>query len=289
MRKEGRSLSLGAIALLAVLAFVPDKAAARNLVNTINSGCRGHLYQPGGVEGFEDYLSCTRDGLYEQWQYARGLIHGAEGVIAEYQRRRRLASTNCVDVEEFGRYRRAAEEDASRLQQQLRDVRTIANMVWTERQQDVSQAWIQGRLGRTLEYWASAVSRANKVDAERGLFDQAGKAAEELGSLRREIVYPIGTPCRGGPSSLPNLAGSWICREGCQGVLGRDEGIDFADIAQEGRRLRFKNEGGGTSEGHFVQGSDTQVVATDWGGLRATVSGDGRAIRWDNGTVWVRP
>jgi hypothetical protein len=57
-----------------------------------------------------------------------------------------------------------------------------------------------------------------------------------------------------------------------------------AGIAQLGTDLTFTGGSGSTSAGHFV--SATEVIATDWGNLAGTLSGDGLAIHWANGSVW---
>lgn len=189
--------------LLALIALplAPDVTMGRSLVNTVNSECRGHLYKTGGEKGFNDYLSCTRKGIYKQWQYGKGRIERADGMLAELARRKRLSHSRCVDFEEYERYQKAASKEAHRLQQQLLDVRTIANMIWSERHRDVSQAWVQGRLGSTMGYWASRVSRANEVDARRGLLDQAGKAADSMGYFKGNVMHTPGKPCGGGTPS----------------------------------------------------------------------------------------
>ncbi|MFN0054189.1 MAG: hypothetical protein ACKV0T_18590, partial [Planctomycetales bacterium] len=55
-------------------------------------------------------------------------------------------------------------------------------------------------------------------------------------------------------------------------------------IEQQGTVLLFVNALGQTSTGQFV--GQNQVVATDWGGIRGTLSGS--TIRWNNGTVWTQ-
>lgn len=77
--------------------------------------------------------------------------------------------------------------------------------------------------------------------------------------------------------SVPDLSGHWICT--CR--------PGPASIVQTGQQLRFTNEVGGVSRGHFVDART--VIADDWeGGLRGALSADNRTISWANGTTWKR-
>jgi len=57
-------------------------------------------------------------------------------------------------------------------------------------------------------------------------------------------------------------------------------------IGQDGLSLFFTNENGTRAEGCII--IPTEVVATEWGGLRGTIEDDGNTIRWDNGGVWQK-
>lgn len=81
---------------------------------------------------------------------------------------------------------------------------------------------------------------------------------------------------------LPRIGGSYTCQVRCQ----KNRTGHVAKIRQNGDQLVFVNEGGQRSRGRFL--NSTQVVATNWGNLHASVHGDGEEIRWSNGTVWKR-
>ena len=79
---------------------------------------------------------------------------------------------------------------------------------------------------------------------------------------------------------LPNIAGTWY-REG--------DWSRPASVGQSGERLTFTNElkPPMSSRGRFL--GPREVVAEDWeGGLRGTLSNDGRRISWANGSTWQR-
>lgn len=84
-------------------------------------------------------------------------------------------------------------------------------------------------------------------------------------------------------SSFPNLTGQWKCTRNCPaGGVGK-----YANIKQgQSRQLNFTNEGGGTSDGRFVD--QNTVIATQWGNLQGYIKEGGRSIHWGNGTVWER-
>ncbi len=75
-------------------------------------------------------------------------------------------------------------------------------------------------------------------------------------------------------SSVPNLAGTWAIN-----------GLPTL-VQQSGSELTFTNESDNASAGNFT--SSAQVVATNWGNLVGTISGNPGAytISWANGTVW---
>ncbi|HKO36009.1 MAG TPA: hypothetical protein VJV21_05990 [Pyrinomonadaceae bacterium] len=79
-----------------------------------------------------------------------------------------------------------------------------------------------------------------------------------------------------------NLSGTWICKAKCPaGGEGK-----AASIAHNGEALTFTNEGGQSSAGRFT--GSKSVLATGWGNLTGTIANDGKELRWDNGTTWVR-
>ncbi len=74
-------------------------------------------------------------------------------------------------------------------------------------------------------------------------------------------------------AKLPQLAGQWSV------------GTKTASITQQGASLTFTNENGSSASGIFLTGGLVQVPA--WGNLIGTLTDDG-AIRWNNGTTWIR-
>ncbi len=84
-----------------------------------------------------------------------------------------------------------------------------------------------------------------------------------------------------GVEIVVNLSGAWVCEVNCSFGVGR-----VARIAQEGGALELTNEGGMRSRGRFL--SAAEIVASQWGNLRATVTDGGNTIRWANGTIWRR-
>lgn len=79
-----------------------------------------------------------------------------------------------------------------------------------------------------------------------------------------------------------NLSGTWVCKTKCPaGGEGKT-----ASISHSGEALTFTNEGGQSSAGRFT--SATKVVAKGWGSLTGTIVNQGKELRWDNGTIWVR-
>jgi hypothetical protein len=81
---------------------------------------------------------------------------------------------------------------------------------------------------------------------------------------------------------VPDLAGDYTCHAYCP---AGGEGAR-ARVEQQGLTLVFINEGGNRSSGAFVDSSN--VVANDWGGLRAAVQAEGKELHWANRTVWRR-
>jgi hypothetical protein len=78
--------------------------------------------------------------------------------------------------------------------------------------------------------------------------------------------------------NIRNVSGDWTCEGACQ-VPGGGCHID-----QDGANLTCRNEVTETVEGRML----TANRLTCWG-LNGTLSGDGRAINWHNGTYWVKP
>ena len=84
-------------------------------------------------------------------------------------------------------------------------------------------------------------------------------------------------------SSFPNLTGQWKCKKYCPaGAVGKSASIKQGESPQ----LHFTNEGGGKSEGRFVD--QNTIIATQWGNLRGDIKAGGMEIHWGNGTVWER-
>jgi hypothetical protein len=83
----------------------------------------------------------------------------------------------------------------------------------------------------------------------------------------------------GGGATI-NLSGRYTCVGPCTSPNGT------ATIEQNGNDITFISEVGGRSRGRFLDA--TTVIADDWGGMRATISADGRTISWTNGVRWVR-
>jgi hypothetical protein len=82
-------------------------------------------------------------------------------------------------------------------------------------------------------------------------------------------------------SPWPVLAGNWV------GKARADSRWATTSITQDGKHLIFRNEYGMTSAGYFE--SSSRIKATDWaGGLGATITDDGKTIKWDNGSIWQR-
>ncbi len=79
--------------------------------------------------------------------------------------------------------------------------------------------------------------------------------------------------------SFPDIGGAW--------ESNYTDDWKATSISQAGKTLVFTNEFGDSSPGVFV--SATSVKATKWeGGLGATISPDGKTIKWSNGTTWRR-
>ena len=80
------------------------------------------------------------------------------------------------------------------------------------------------------------------------------------------------------PSAPMEIAGNWCSKEGPNSSELR------TSIEQEALELKFHNEHGQISRGHFIGASE--IVAVDWGQLHAQVSAGGNRINWSNGSVW---
>lgn len=76
----------------------------------------------------------------------------------------------------------------------------------------------------------------------------------------------------------PNLEGEWL--------LGDASDNDFCYIKQNGNKLMFINEHKDQSAGYLENAN--VLVATDWGNLKGTISGDQNRINWANGSWWHR-
>jgi hypothetical protein len=98
-----------------------------------------------------------------------------------------------------------------------------------------------------------------------------------------------GSPASGGYSDYASIGAYRISGTVAEAPAG-DIGGDYlyrgsaTRVVQDGSSLTFVNEHGGSSVGHFL--SSTQVVATGWGNLVGTISGDD--IVWANGAIWTR-
>ena len=87
-----------------------------------------------------------------------------------------------------------------------------------------------------------------------------------------------GPPPNNQPPAVAKLAGAW-----CSTAKPGSPELP-ASIAQNGTTLRFRNEYGMMSSGHF-EGSN-KIVANTWGNLHATTNG--RVINWANSSIWRR-
>jgi len=110
------------------------------------------------------------------------------------------------------------------------------------------------------------------------------------GSYEVETVYewvegkiPSGAENTGSKtnSTFPDLSGTWYDYTSYTGNSGA-----VSTIRQTGDKLTFINEFNNQSAGHFID--KNTVIATGWGGLKATLSGNNSIITFTNGSVWQR-
>lgn len=108
-------------------------------------------------------------------------------------------------------------------------------------------------------------------------------------SMRYPVWYifnPLPPGCGGTAKPQPvvntdiDLSGAWT------GYWPGPKNVGQCQVLQTGGALTFINEGGLRSRGTFSDRAT--VVATDWGGLKGTLTDGGKRINWANGTWWTR-
>jgi hypothetical protein len=102
-----------------------------------------------------------------------------------------------------------------------------------------------------------------------------GRSAWFLAIVQLMAVVSLSAPALS--QEFCNLDGGWIAH-----VPNKNFTHDGYKIAQDGNKLSFNAYDGNKSSGYF------QIVATDWGDVKAVLKDKGNKIEWDNGSYWVR-
>ena len=148
---------------------------------------------------------------------------------------------------------------------------------------DISGSWLINGEVTTIAESSGALIFINERGLESfGGFSSASQI-EAIGWLNMtgtlaknnsEIDWSNGTVWTKGPTSVPNISGSWVIN----GLV--------TTIQQIGTTLTFTNERGQQSAGGFI--SATQIEAIGWHNLTGTLANNNAEINWSNGTVWTQ-
>ncbi|HEY2249837.1 MAG TPA: hypothetical protein VGH74_02210, partial [Planctomycetaceae bacterium] len=158
--------------------------------------------------------------------------------------------------------------------------------VWTKGPSsvpDISGSWVINGVVTTIQQTGAALTFTN----ERGMPAVGGFSSatqvEAIGWLNMtgnlvnsntEIDWANGTVWTKGPSSVPDISGSWVIN----GLV--------TTIQKTGSTLIFTNERGLQTVGGFSSAS--QVEAIGWDNLTGNLANSNAEIDWANGTVWTK-